>query len=118
MREVPRRQKVNSSYGRQWDIERIFRVLRGHGIALDDSFGQRFCLSRGMDYVEPVYGVHALPAAHRRRVYTTNILKRLMREIKRRTRVVGIFPNEASCDRLKGNWWSGTRPGNANGHGT
>src|SRR5690606_22582420 len=46
--------------------------------------------------------VHDLPQAHRRRVYTTNMMERLMREIKRRTHVVGIFPNEASCDRLVG----------------
>jgi putative transposase len=46
--------------------------------------------------------VHGLPAAHRRRVYTTNLLERVMQEIKRRTKVVGIFPNEASCDRLIG----------------
>ena len=46
--------------------------------------------------------VHDLPREHRRRVYTTNIMERLMKEIKRRTRVVGIFPNESSCDRLVG----------------
>jgi len=51
---------------------------------------------------EETLAVHALPDAQRRRVYTTNILERLMREIKRRTRVVGIFPNEGSCDRLIG----------------
>jgi len=51
---------------------------------------------------EETLAVHDLPREHRRRVYTTNILERLMREIKRRTRVVGIFPNESSCDRLVG----------------
>jgi len=51
---------------------------------------------------EQTLSVHDLPPAHRRRVYTTNILERLMKEIKRRTRVVGIFPNEASADRLIG----------------
>jgi putative transposase len=51
---------------------------------------------------EETLAVHELPGQHRRRVYTTNIMERLMREIKRRTRVVGIFPNEASCDRLVG----------------
>jgi putative transposase len=51
---------------------------------------------------EETLAVHALPREQRRRVYTTNMLERLMREIKRRTRVVGIFPNNASCDRLIG----------------
>jgi transposase-like protein len=35
-------------------------------------------------------------------MYTTNMMERLMKEIKRRTHVVGIFPNAASCDRLVG----------------
>jgi len=51
---------------------------------------------------EETLAVHHLPQEHRRRVYTTNMMERLMKEIKRRTRVVGIFPNEASSDRLIG----------------
>ena len=44
--------------------------------------------------------VFDFPAAHRRKIRTVNILERVSQEIKRRTRVVGIFPNEASCLRL------------------
>ncbi len=41
-----------------------------------------------------------MPAEHRRRIRTSNVLERLNREINRRTRVVGIFPNTDSCLRL------------------
>ncbi|MFM7521594.1 MAG: transposase [Planctomycetota bacterium] len=41
-----------------------------------------------------------VPAAHRRRLRTTNGLERLNKEIKRRTRVATLFPNEASLLRL------------------
>ncbi|MCH8313556.1 MAG: transposase [Nitrospinae bacterium] len=44
----------------------------------------------------------AFPEYHRRRLTSTNMLERLMKEIKRRSRVVGVFPNRASCDRLVG----------------
>jgi len=54
------------------------------------------------DQFEETLAVHELPNVHRRRVYTTNVMERLMREIKRRTNIVGIFPNEAACDRLVG----------------
>lgn len=40
------------------------------------------------------------PIEHRRSIRTTNSLERINREIRKRTRVVGIFPNEASCLRL------------------
>ena len=44
--------------------------------------------------------VFDFPAEHRRRLRTNNSLERLNREIKRRTRVASIFPNEASLLRL------------------
>ena len=44
--------------------------------------------------------VFRLPAAHRRRLRTANMLERVNKEIKRRTRVATLFPNEASLLRL------------------
>jgi putative transposase len=44
--------------------------------------------------------VFALPPSHRRRLRTINMLERLNKELKRRTRVAGLFPNEASALRL------------------
>jgi putative transposase len=44
--------------------------------------------------------VFTLPAEHQRRMRTTNSLERVNQELKRRTRVAGIFPNEASLLRL------------------
>ena len=44
--------------------------------------------------------VFELPAAHRRRLRTTNGAERLSEEIKRRTRVARLFPNEESLLRL------------------
>jgi len=44
--------------------------------------------------------VFAFPLEHRRRLRTNNLLERLNREIKRRTRVATLFPNEASLLRL------------------
>ncbi len=44
--------------------------------------------------------VFSFPAAHRRLLVTTNGVERLHREVRRRARVVSIFPNQASCLRL------------------
>ena len=52
------------------------------------------------DNVSEGLTVFVLPMAHRRRMRTTNSLERIHKEIKRRTRVAGLFPNEASALRL------------------
>jgi len=44
--------------------------------------------------------VFAFPVEHRRFVRTTNSLERVNKEIRRRTRVVGVFPNDSACLRL------------------
>jgi len=46
------------------------------------------------------FTVFSFPRAHQRRLRTSNYLERLSQEIKRRTRIVRVFPNEQSCLRL------------------
>jgi putative transposase len=52
------------------------------------------------DNLSEGFSVFDFPLEHRRTIRTTNSLERINREIRRRTRVVGVFPNEASCLRL------------------
>ena len=49
---------------------------------------------------EQILGVYALPEAHQMRMRTTNMLERQNQELKRRTRVIRVFPHEQSCLRL------------------
>jgi len=50
--------------------------------------------------IERSLTVFQLPKGHRLRLRTTNNLEKYHQEIKRRTRVVRIFPNRRSCLRL------------------
>ena len=42
------------------------------------------------------------PESHRRRLRSTNMLENLMKRLKARTKVVGVFPSRSSCNRLIG----------------
>jgi putative transposase len=52
------------------------------------------------DNIEETFGFYRLPRQHHKNLKSTNMLERLMEEIKRRTLVVRIFPNPAACLRL------------------
>ncbi len=52
------------------------------------------------DAAEDLLAFTAFPQAHWRKIWSTNPLERVNGEIKRRTNVVGIFPNDASVARL------------------
>ncbi len=52
--------------------------------------------------IESCFSVYSLPVSHRRKMRSTNMLERLNQELKRRSRVIRIFPNEESCIRLLG----------------
>ena len=50
--------------------------------------------------IEDTLAFYRLPREHHKHLKSTNMLERLNEELKRRTHVVRIFPNEASCLRL------------------
>ena len=55
------------------------------------------CLENGL---EDSLTFYAFPKLDARKISSSNMIERLNREIRRRTSVVGIFPNEASYVRL------------------
>ena len=67
---------------------------------LEDRFPKAAALMVGAK--EEVLAFTAFPSEHWRQIWSTNPLERLNKELKRRCRVVGIFPNEASVIRLGG----------------
>lgn len=67
-----------------------------------DSYAKRFpkavqCLE---DELEDSLAFYAFPMLDARKISSSNMIERLNREIRRRTSVIGVFPNESSYVRL------------------
>ena len=89
------------------DLTAIFKVRREKTArALAEEFvelyGKRF--PKAVEVFEAGIGdaltYLSFPGSHHAKLRTTNMLERLFKEVKRRTRVVGVFPNETSASTL------------------
>ncbi len=107
MRNVLTRVKRNNTHMVIAAIQTIFAQPDARAVreqferivaTLDDQFPDVATMLT--DAREDLLAFSAFPEAHWRKVWSTNPLERLHREIKRRTDVVGVFPNDASVERL------------------
>lgn len=89
---------------RQVFIHSDLASARAHWRQVSDQLRGKFPKAAAlMDEAEEDVLPHmGFPSAHRIKPHSTNPLERLNREVKRRTNVVGIFPNEDSIKRLVG----------------
>ena len=69
-----------------------------------DGLRPRFAQAAALleDAAEDILAYRHLPLEHQRQLHSTNPLERLNKEIKRRTDVVGVFPNPEALLRLAG----------------
>ena len=100
LRNIPRKHQkevvegLKEAYGNEQKLQDLADDLNARGYRKAANTIERF-LPGLMSYT-------AFPKKHWKRLRTTNVIERVNRELKRRTKVVGVFPNEESLLRLVG----------------
>lgn len=100
-------------------LQEIFAATTKEEATKHIKIALEFLLSRKKDKaaewleenIEEALVVLDLPIEHRKKMKSTNMLERFNQELKRRSRVVRIFPNEDSCLRLLGSMCQETSEG-------
>jgi len=91
--------KINTAFAQE-SLEAAIAQWRSVADQLRAKFSKLANLMDGSE--ADVLAYLSFPKAHTKQIHSTNPLERLNAEIKRRTDVVGIFPNEAAITRLVG----------------
>ncbi|KAF5090244.1 IS256 family transposase ISKol5 [anaerobic digester metagenome] len=100
LRSIPRKHQkevaegLKEAYGSEQRLQDLADDLNARGYRKAANTIERF-LPGLMSYT-------AFPKQHGKRLRTTNLMERVNKELKRRTKVVGAFPNEESLLRLVG----------------
>ncbi len=100
LKNIPRKhqkevaESLKEAYGSEQRLQDLADDLNTRGYRKAANTIERF-LPGLMSYT-------AFPKQHQKRIRTTNLMERVNKELKRRTKVVGAFPNEESLLRLAG----------------
>jgi len=98
LRKVPKKRwkeitrKLKEALKDAKEMEKLIQELEEEGLKRAASTCER--------YIYDLYNYQAFPEKHWSRIKTTNMLERVNKELKRRSKVVGAFPNEKSLVRL------------------
>ena len=100
LRNIPRKHQkevvegLKEAYGNEQRLQDLADDLNARGYRKATNTIERF--------LPGFMSCTAFPKEHWKRIRTTNMMERVNRELKRRTRVAGVFPNEESLLRLVG----------------
>ena len=98
LRKVPKKRvkeiskKLKEALKDAKEMEKLIQELEEEGLKRAASTCER--------YIYDLYNYQVFPEKHWSRIKTTNMLERVNKELKRRSKVVGAFPNEKSLVRL------------------